>query len=402
MDFSKIFCARIFFRIVFSFILVAKVSAQDLENLAGVNNDFAFNLFKQIATAPTNENIFLSPFSVATALQMLVNGAAGKTKLEIQNVLQTTDLPSEKINAACKKLNQSLQTQTNVILDLADSIWFQNDFHLKSNFVAANQNFFRAELAGVDFESPISAQIINDWAEKKTRGKITDIVAFPFPPLTRVILANAIYFKGKWAEPFDKSQTQPRDFYLANGDSNKVPMMSQQRKFSYSENENFQAVQLAYAGNRLQMILFLPATNSSPQKLLKDLSSEKWRDEILPAFGEREGSLTFPKFKLDYKIELNEPLKSLGMRQAFSSDANFSAMADAQLFISEVKQKSFVAVDEEGTEAAAVTVVHMERSARRLNEPFKMLVNRPFLFVIADARTQAILFMGIVNDPAKK
>jgi serine protease inhibitor len=402
MDFSKIFCARIFFRIVFSFILVAKVSAQDLENLADVNNGFAFNLLKQIATAPTNENIFISPFSVATALQMLVNGAAGKTKLEIQNVLQTTDLPSEKINAACKKLNQSLQTQTNVILNLADSIWYQNDFHLKSNFVAANQNFFRAELAGVDFESPASAQTINDWAKQKTRGKITDIVAFPFPPLTRVILANAIYFKGEWAEPFDKSQTQPRDFYLANGDSNKVPMMSQQRKFSYSENENFQAVELAYAGNRLQMILFLPATNSSPQKLLKDLSSEKWRDEILPAFGEREGSLVFPKFKLDYKIGLNESLKNLGMRQAFSSDANFSAMADAQLFISEVKQKSFVAVDEEGTEAAAVTVVHMERSARRLNEPFKMLVNRPFLFVIADARTQAILFMGIVNDPAKK
>ena len=299
-------------------------------------------------------------------------------------------------------MNQSLDSQTNVILNLANGIWYQNEFHLKSGFVSGNKNYFQAELAGVDFGNPKSADIINDWADKKTRGKIQNVVQFPFLPLTRVILANAIYFKGKWAEPFDKNETQPRAFYLADGETKQTPMMSQRKTFSCQEGDGFQAVRLPYAGNRLQMYLFLPATNSDPQKLLTDFNGEDWHRKILPRFTDREGFLAFPKFKLNYNILLNDSLQALGMRQMFSEgSANFSAMADEPLFVGVVKQKSFVAVDEEGTEAAAVTTITMLNRDIEMNrpKPFEMIVDRPFLFVIADEQTQSILFMGIVSNP---
>ena len=382
------------------FLLAMTASAKDSEKLADANTGFAFDLLKQITKEQPDTNIFISPFSVSTALQMLGNGAAGETKAELQQVLKMENLSPDGLNAACKELNQSLKSQTNVILDLADGIWYQKDFRLKPGFVSDNKNFFQAELAPVDFESPKSADIINNWADKATRGKVKDIVRFPFPSLTGVILANAIYFKGKWAEPFDKSQTKPRDFHLSGGGLEQALMMSQRKKFSYQEGDGFQAVQLPYAGNRLQMVLFLPATNSSPQKLLENFNGDNWRNKILPHFESREGFLSFPKFKLDYDVTLNNPLQTLGMRQAFSHGADFSAMADEPLFVSEVKQKSFVAVDEEGTEAAAVTTGTMlGRAIIEPIKPFQMIVDRPFFFVIADNQTQTILFMGIVENP---
>lgn len=378
------------------------VLAQDSEKLVAANTGFAFDLLKQIAKEQPRENIFISPFSVSTALQMVGNGAAGETKAEMQRVLRTTGLESPALNAACKSLNQWLNSQTNVILNLADGIWYQTGFHLKPGFVTDNKNFFQAELAGVDFEDSKSADIINDWADKKTRGKIKDVVRFPFPPLTKVILANAIYFKGKWAEPFDKSQTKPRPFHLPIGESKQAPMMQQHRHFSYRETDDFQAVRLGYSGRYLDMILFLPKTNSSPQKLLAELSTASWQDDVLSQFEGREGTLVFPKFKVNYNVELNQPLESLGMKRVFDPRAaDFSAMADEPLFVSEVKQKSFVEVNEEGTEAAAVSGISVTALGAMpvAQEPFEMIVDRPFFFVITDERTQSILFMGIVNEP---
>jgi serpin B len=383
---------------VFAGILTFSAFAQDLQKLADADNGFAFDLLKQIAQEQPTQNIFISPFSVSTVLQMLGNGAAGKTKSEIQSVLKTENLPQDKLNVACRELNQSLKSQTDVILDLADGIWYQNDFHLEPDFVATDRKYFGVELAPVDFESPKSADIINKWAGKETRGKISDVVLFPFPPLTRVVLANAIYFKGKWVEPFDKRLTRVRDFHLANGDVKQVSMLNQHKKFSFLEGEGFQAVRLPYAGDRLQMYLFLPATNSSPKELLATLDGKKWHDAIAPAFTESEGLLMFPKFKLDYDISLNDSLKVMGMRLAFSAGADFSTMADDQLFVSQVTQKSFVAVDEEGTEAAAVTTVEMSLKAAPRNA-VRMIVDRPFLFLISDQATGTVLFTGIVNEP---
>jgi serpin B len=378
-------------------------SPADQAKLAAANTGFAFDLLKQIAGGQPNANVFISPFSVSSVLQMVGNGAAGETRAEMQRVLKTGGLPAEALNGADKNLNQSLNSQTNVILDLANAIWYQDGVRLKPGFVADNQNFFGAKLAGVDFGKPESAQTINGWAEKSTRGKIKEVVQWPFPSLTRVILANAIYFKDKWERPFDQKETKPHVFRLSSGGEKQVPMMWQHGHFNYQEGDGYQAVRLPYAGGRLQMHLFLPGTNSSPTKLLADLNGETWRNKIAPRFMEREGTLALPRFKMDYDVTLNDPLKALGMKNAFTSAADFSAMADEPLFVSEVKQKSYVDVNEEGTEAAAVTTVVMKATAiMEPVKPFEMIVDRPFFFAIADSQTQTILFMGIVNNPANQ
>ena len=384
----------------FASLIVLVASPADQEKLAMANTGFAFDLLKQIAGEQPNANVFISPFSVSSVLQMVANGAAGDTKTEMQRVLKTTGLAPDSLNAACKDLNESLNSQTNVILNLASAIWFQEGIHLKPGFVATNSRFFHAGLAPVDFQKPASAQIINDWADNSTHGKIKDVVQWPFDPLTKVILANAIYFKGQWAHPFDKSATKPRAFHLARGETKPTPMMWQRKTFDYQEGDGFQAVRLPYAGGRLQMYLFLPNPSSSPAKLLAGMDSNTWRDKILPGFRDREGTLAFPRFKLEYDVVLNDPLEALGMRHAFD-DADFSAMASEHLFVSRVKQKSFVEVNEEGTEAAAVTTGVMAAGiAMEPPKPFEMIVDRPFFCVIGDGKTQSILFMGLVFDPA--
>lgn len=378
-------------------------SAADQQTLMSANTGFAFDLMGQVAQTQPDANVFISPFSVSSALQMVGNGAAGQTETEMQQVLHTTGLSSAIANPAFQELNRQLASRKDATLNLANGIWFKQGFHLKSAFVADNEKFFQAELAGVDFANPQSAQTINQWADKQTRGKIKDIVQYPFDPMTRVILANAIYFKGKWVSPFDKQETRPRDFHLSSGKVNPAPMMVQNRKFEYQETPDFQAVRLPYEGG-LQMQVFLPAKYSSPQKLLESFKAPgNWQGNIQPAFAMRKGILMLPKFKMEYAISLNDALKALGMKRAFGDDADFSAMAAEPLFISEVKQKSYVDVDEAGTEAAAVTTVTMLSKAMAPLPPrdiFKMIVDRPFLFVISDTASSSILFLGVVNDPA--
>ncbi|HEU6448424.1 MAG TPA: serpin family protein [Verrucomicrobiae bacterium] len=392
--------AKLNFLAIAAIFLGIRFAIADAGAIAAADNGFAFNLLNQIAKEQPGNNLFISPLSAATALQVVANGAAGETKNEMQNVLKTSGVSQADLNANAKDLNQSLNAQTNVILELANGIWFQNDFHLERDFIATNEHFFDAKLAAVDFKNAKAAEVINRWADKQTRGKIQKIVSFPFPPQTRVILANAIYFKGKWADPFKKSLTSPRNFHLADGAIEPVPMMGKSKSFEYLETDGFQAVKLPYSGGRLEMILVLPATDSGPQKVLAEFSGKDWQESFLAKFSNRDGFLAFPKFKLDYEITLNDALKAIGMKRAFSAGADFSAMTEEPLFISEVKQKSFVDVNEEGTEAAAVTTVTMVASvAIRKPPPFQMIVDRPFLFLIEDRETQTILFMGIVADP---
>lgn len=375
--------------------------AGNASNLAQSANGFAFNLCNQILKGQPRENLFMSPYSVSVAIQMLCNGAAGKTRAEIEGALNIKDLPQNHINGFYQELNASLTSQTNVALDVANSIWVDKGFELRPAFVATNEAFFGATLGTVNFETPESAETINRWSADSTRGKINGIVSFPFPANTEVILANAIYFKGDWEQPFDKHQTRRRYFYMGGGMIKQTPMMSRHGAFQYEEGDGFQAVELPYAGDRLEMVLLLPATNSTPAKLLGGLTGKDWNDKILPGFTAREGTVVFPKFKLNCHLLLNQPLKSIGMQEAFvQGAANFSGMSADPLFVSEVLQKSFVNVDEQGTEAAAVTTVIVRATAvmRPINT-FDLIVDRPFLFVIADKPTGAILFMGIVNDP---
>jgi serine protease inhibitor len=377
-------------------------SVQDQAGLAAANTAFAFDLFRQIVREQSDANVFISPFSVSTVLQMIENGAAGTTKQEMERVLHTDNLPTNVLNAACLSLNQSLNSQTNVILELANAIWYKQGIALKPGFVSANKEFFHARLGAVDFGSPKSAQSINDWADRSTHGKIRQVVQWPFDPATRLVLANAIYFKGKWEVPFDKKGTKPHAFHLAGGGEKQVPTMWQHGRFAYRRGDDFQAVQLPYAGGRLRMDVFLPDANSTPAKLLARFDSASDRNQMLAQFLEREGTLALPRFKLEYGVKLNNSLQALGLKRAFNG-ADFSAMSGEPLVLSEVRQKSYVAVDEEGTEAAAVTTGVMTALAiERPVKPFEMIVDRPFFFVIEDGQTQSILFMGVVYNPASQ
>jgi serpin B len=238
---------------------------------------------------------------------------------------------------------------------------------------------------------------MNDWAAENTSGRIKTIIQPPIPPEMAMVIANAIYFKGTWLNQFDPKRTSPRPFHSVDGRDEPVPMMQQIRTFSYQETNGFQVVQLPYAGRQLQMQVFLPSTNSSVQALLGQLTANSWRQEILPGFRERRGTFVLPRFTMRYGADLRTPLAALGIKSAFSQGADFSAMSSSPLYVSEVKHQSFVEVNEQGTEAAAVTTgVVALASFQQEPPPFQMIVDRPFLFAISEQQSKCILFIGVV------
>ncbi len=372
------------------------------EKLASANSGFAFALLKQIVKEQPGTNIFISPYSAGTVLKMIGNGAAGKTKEEMEHVLGTSGMTAQSLNRACKEMDESVRSaQSNVVLTLANSIWYRPGVELRPEFASVNQDFYGATLSALDFTDPRSAGAMNRWAEEATQGRIKTIIEPPIPGSFQVFLANAIYFKGTWLLQFDQKQTSERPFYLSGGGQKPAPMMRQKARFSYQGASGFQAVRLPYAGDRLGMYVLLPATNSSIEKLLLGLDGRAWQANVLPKFEQREGTLVLPRFKLEYGVQLKKPLQALGLRLAFERDADFSAMSATPLFLDEVKQKAFVEVSEEGTEAAAVTLGGIRNTAvRETQKPFEMVADRPFLFVIEDSQAKAILFVGAMFEPA--
>ena len=378
-------------------------SLTDQQALAAANNGFAFKLLKQLAKEQPVANIFISPYSASTVLQMVGSGAAGQTKTEMQQVLGTTGLSSAVVNGANKDIAQSLNNgNTNVILTTANAIWYRQGAPVKPEFIACNQQFFGATVDALNFADPHSVDIINAWANEKTHGKISRLADGMISRDTQLFLANAVYFKGKWADPFKVENTKDRPFHLRGGSQKNVPMMTQMKTFTYRRGTGYQAVRLPYQGENLAMYVFLPDTNSSPEKLLGIINSDTWQRVTKPGFSEKEGTVVLPKFKLEYSVELNQPLQALGMKTAFDhTNADFSGIAP-QLYISAARQKTFVEVKEEGTEAAAVTGIGaLLASGIEMPppNPFQMIVDRPFLFLIEDKPTGTILFMGVLFNP---
>jgi serine protease inhibitor len=373
----------------------------DLAKLADANNGFAFTLVKELAKGKPGENIFISPYSISGALQMVRAGAAGETRREMDEVLGTKEFSGDSLAGAYKELDQAIHAgASNAVLSVANAIWYAPNIQLRPEFVSVNKDFYGARLSALDFTDPRASGIVNKWVDEQTHGKIKRIVEGPLSGLTGAFLANAIYFKGSWEKKFEQKDTEDRVFNLAYGQQKTVPMMRQKREFLYQDAPGFQAVDLDYAGSRLRMCLLLPKANSSPRKLLEGMEAETWKTSVIPKFGRRQGTLLLPRFKLEYGAELKQPLAGLGMKRAFYRAADFSAMSATPLFVEAVKHKSFVEMNEEGTEAAAVTGVIMHATAvRPEGQPFQMVVDRPFLFVIEDAPTHSILFLGLVLDP---
>jgi len=388
---------------------LAVAAESDLSKLAAANNTFAFKLLKQLSSQQPRASVFVSPYSAATALQMAASGAAGRTKTEMQQVLETTGLSTAVLNAASKAASELLNpNDTNVILTTANALWYRQGAAVKPGFLEANQKFFSSTVMALDFGNvPASEAEINQWASDQTHGRITGIANGMIDPLyTDLVLANAIYFKGKWLDPFDAKLTKQRPFHPAVSAVQNLPMMEMSKKFTYRKGSGYQAVRLPYMGYDLAMYVFLPDPGSSPAKLLQIMNGDNWRRVTVPGFNERDGLVVLPKFKLENTLELNKPLKALGMKTAFNNqksqpDADFSGMFSDSHHISAVWQKAFVEVSEEGREAAAVTAMAVDSlSGPEPNppKPFQMIVDRPFLFSIVDARSEMILFMGLVND----
>lgn len=366
------------------------------------DNSFAFKLLRQLAAERAGESTFVSPYSAATALHLVLNGAVGGTKKEMQQVLDAATMSSEELNQAGKAAADLLNSgDTNVVLTTANALWYQQGAAIEPNYLELSRKFFSSAIRPLDFGNlKAAASVINQWANDQTHGHIQDIANGVITRDTDLFLANAIYFKGKWQHPFVASATKERAFQAADGTKKQVPMMQMSRSFAYREGTNYQAVRLPYAGNELAMYVFLPAPDSTPATLLNVMNGDSWQRDTMPGFGPREGMLMLPKFKLENTLELKRPLQALGMQAAFDpTQADFSDMFGDPHHISAVCQKAYVAVSEEGTEAAAVTGITVRPTMIpvRRPKPFEMIVNRPFLFAIVDSRSGIILFMGVVN-----
>jgi serine protease inhibitor len=372
----------------------------DYKKIVSFNNQLGFELLPKVE-ANGGGNTFLSPTSLFMALSMVYNGTEGVTKEEIARVLHAEELGVIELNKANASLMSKLHSDSKRIqLNVANSIWLNEDYHFQTDFAEDNRDYFNAKIQEVDISDSQSTKIINDWVEKSTNNKITDMVTSPLDPNLVALLLNAIYFKGKWTHEFDKNQTEKRTFYLKDGSTKAVPLMLLNEKLAYLENENFQAVSLPYGEEEMSMNVFLPKENSSLDKFVTMLTLDNWK-KWSSEFEEKEGTVMLPKFKLEHEILLNDTLKELGMTTAFETGANFSRMIEEKeaLSISKVKQKTFIDVNEEGTEAAAVTSVEIVKESASLDKPFHMEINRPFIIIISDNKTGAIIFLGSISNP---
>jgi serine protease inhibitor len=368
------------------------------ERLVAANNRFGFELFKQLHQKDQGKNVFYSPLSVALALSMTYNGAAGETREAMRRILKTEGLSLDELNGASAALiNSLMSSDPKVELAIANSIWTRKEVTFREDFLERNRQFFGAEIASLDFSGPGALSTINNWVSRNTKRKIPAIID-QIDPNEVMFLINAIYFKGQWEKKFKKELTNNEPFYSLSGPQKNVPMMSQSGDYQYYRGDKFQAVRLLYGAKSASLDIFLPDKDSSIDELLKRLSFEQY-GQWAASFYETPGEIKIPRFKMDYESSLNDPLKTMGMEVAFvGGKADFSGMRDQNdLYISEVKHKAFVEVNEEGTEAAAATSVGIALVSARM--PFSFVADHPFLMIIRDQRTDAILFMGVVVDP---
>jgi serine protease inhibitor len=373
------------------------------EELIKSDNVFGIDLFKRILDyQDPDSNVMISPISAALALAMTYNGADGDTKTAMELSLRKEGFTTEEINKMYKDLIAALvSVDPDVTLNIANSIWYRNTFSVEQDFIATNQEFYDAEVQDLDFGDPSARDIINGWVEEKTNDKIRDIIK-EISPATVMFLINAIYFNGTWTYEFDKDYTSDNDFYLSGGGVIQVPTMHLTADIMYADNNMFSAVELFYGDGNYSMVILLPDNGKTVSDVVNELTVDTW-DEWTTGFSEAKVSVGLPKFKFEFGDSLNKVLSDMGMGVAFDPDeADFSKInPEQQIFISMVKQQAYIDVNEEGTEAAAATVVEMELTAMP-DDLIYFTVNRPFLFVIKEKDTNSIIFIGRVMKPGYK
>ena len=386
-----------------SSIPIEASSDVDTTDVVEGNTTFALDLYGKLKKK--QGNLFLSPYSISTALAMTYAGARGNSEKQMANVLRFT-LDNNQLHPSFSLLDEQLnaiQGKGDIELSVANALWAQKDYFFLKSFLDLIENNYGAVINSVNFKGACEAVRIkiNTWVEEKTKDKIKDLIKpGVLDPLTRLVLTNAIYFKGNWASQFKKSKTKEEKFWLDSSNSIKVPMMVQKQDFRYMESESLKILELPYVGNDLSMIVLLPKEIDGLGKLESSLTVENLAN-WLSLLKEKEIRVFLPKFKMSSQFNLSQTLASMGMPDAFTKKADFSGMTDNKdLYISAVIHKAFVDVNEEGTEAAAATAVAMKFLSAPAPPPV-FRVDHPFLFLIRHNSSESILFLGRVVNPIK-
>ena len=370
----------------------------DQVSLIESENSFALDIFKKvIENSAESENIIISPLSISSALSMTLNGANGATRDAMMEALRVNGLTPEIINNSYKNLTEALlNVDKRVLISIANSVWTENNFVVKKPFTDILTQFYNAESKSFDITDPLVPKQINSWIESKTNGLIKNMVD-KLEDNTVMLLINAIYFKGKWKSQFDKENTIQGSFYKPGGITAQVPMMKQTSDFKIYNGEGFTLAEFPYGQANFVMDIILPDNNIGVNNMIPLISNNSFKG-WLNQLGQRKTDLTFPRFKYGYKKQLKDILIKMGMGIAFTENADFSNISDINLLINEVTHQAFIETNEEGTEAAAATIVGIGTTSMPVG-PFVLNIDHSFLYIIRETSTNSILLMGRVVDP---
>jgi serine protease inhibitor len=370
----------------------------DQGSLITSENSFALDIFNRISeNAPASKNVIISPLSISSALSMTLNGASGSTRDAMLTALKLNGLTPEIINNSYSDLTSALlNIDQRVLINIANSVWTENNFVVKKNFTTLLTNYYKAETKSFDVNDPQVPKQINTWIESKTNGLIKNMID-QIDPSSVMFLINAIYFKGKWSSQFDTDNTSQKPFFNSAGGSAQVPMMRQTFAYKIYNGSGFTLAELPYGQANFVMDVILPDDINgihNVMPLINNISLKSWLDQMVA----RKTDVSIPRFKYTYKIELKDILSAMGMGIAFTDFADFSNISDTGLLISLVLHQAFIETNEEGTEAAAATIVGISTSAAPA-DPSILNIDHPFIFLIRETTTNTILFMGKVVDP---
>jgi serine protease inhibitor len=365
-------------------------------------NRFAFDIFKPaLVAAKGTENIMISPFSITSALSMTLNGAKAETFEAMRKTLGLGQKTLEQINNTYLKLmTEMVPVDKRVVVEIANSVWVEKRLIVKQPFITELQRSYKAEARDIDVTNPDAVNIVNRWIAEKTHDKITNMLDKLDPDLA-MLLINAVYFNGKWRYRFDEAETKEEPFYCTPSVSKTVPMMHQTENLKAVKRNNLTIAEIPYGQGNYTMVVVLPDANVSVSDVAKTLNPSLWHEWMgLLAENTHKVDLSIPRFKYMYKRLLNEDLIGLGMGVAFSDFANFENISEQDLKISRVLHQTFIETNEEGTEAAAATVVEMTfTTANPTRMILKVTLDHPFLYFIRETSTGTVLFMGRVSDP---
>ncbi len=362
---------------------------------------FAFDFIHALQkTQPAEENFFVSPLSLHMALGMLLNGAEKETAYEIQKTLKMDAVALADLNAAYKTLINDLPVaDSKVSLGLANSVWYRNDFSVENDFQSILKNSFESEVTGLPFNDAAKDRI-NKWASDKTNGKIQKVLD-RIQPEHVMFLLNALYFKGDWQTRFDAKKTQDTPFKLENGQSKSVKMMYAESDFEVGAGINYNAVRLPYANGQFNMTLIIPKGENTVNEVLEGITGEGW-SKLNSGMTKNGVTVGLPRFSLDYSAQLKETLQGMGIKRAFEDSAQLGKINKLrQFYVAFVKQDAYLGIDEQGTEAAAVTTIGVGTTSAGPEQP-RYICDRPFGLVISENTSNTILFMGRIKNPESK